>query len=132
MTVWYLVAGTQAHRTKFEKNLPEFHDIISRQWCLLLRDNEDNVHVRFYDEGNHPIIFFHSSPLKNNNTGSGEILLSGGEIKSTGKMTDEPCLSPRTAPCAYSDDDVVPVKEVTHSLEPSAARVKFLLSLQVF
>jgi len=35
-------------------------------------------------------------------------------------------------PCAYSDNDVVPVKEVPHSLEPIAARVKSLLSLQVF
>ncbi len=35
-------------------------------------------------------------------------------------------------PCAYSDDDVVPVKEITHSLEPSAATVKSLLNLHVF
>ena len=90
------------------------------------------MHVRFHDEGNHPIIFFSILSIEDNNAGSGKILLSGGEIKSTGKMTEETVPVSPYRPFAYSDDDVVPVKKVTNSLEPSSARVKFLLSLQVF
>ena len=38
-------------------------------------------------------------------------------------MTEETVPVSPYRPCTYSDDDVVPVKEVTHSLEPSVAMV---------
>ena len=46
--------------------------------------------------------------------GSVEFLLSGDEIKSTGKMKEEAVPVPRRRSSAYSDDNVVPVKESSH------------------
>jgi hypothetical protein len=36
------------------------------------------------------------------------------EIQSTGKMTEGTVPVPAYHPCAYSDDDVLPVQEVSH------------------
>jgi hypothetical protein len=44
---------------------------------------------------------------------SGEFLLSGAEIKSTGKMKEGIVPFPPYRPCALRDDDVLPVQDLS-------------------
>jgi hypothetical protein len=74
-------------------------------------------------------IFLGAVLKKNAIIGSGEFLLSGYELKSTGEMTGGHAPVPPYPPCAYRDGDVLPVQEVSHFLgEHKAVGVKPLLS----